>query len=50
MVIGDSDEEVGVGGGEGDTVDTLLVLQSRHLASPVSVSELIFYNYGKGEC
>ena len=38
-----------MGGGEGDTVDTLVVLKSRHLASPVSKSELIFYNYGNGE-
>ena len=47
--IGDGDEEGGVGGGEGDAVDTLVVLKSRHLTSPVSVSELIFYNYGNGE-
>lgn len=37
FVIGDGDEEGRVGGGEGDAVDTLVVLQGGHLASPVPV-------------
>ena len=48
FVIGDGDEEGRVGGGEGDAVDTLVVLQGGHLASPVPVSEVNFFNFCGG--